>query len=441
SFAADAESSFDEAVLADEGFALAQAVLALLWQGRGRVDDAKRHAERALRLVGGISRRERQHVEAISTAVGGDGPRALALIREHLAEFPRDALLLYQAGGLISAGGGPNRLQERMLLHKNLESDYGEDWWFLSAYGFAHHELDLFAESRRLSQRSLELCPHNAAATHNLSHVFYETNDHTDGAAFLNGWLAGYDRRGGYHCHLSWHLALFELAGGHYRRAMELYERDITPAVTQLRLTMFDASSLLWRYQLYGCSDAEPPWGDVCELAGRMAVKPGVAFTDAHAALAFAAAGDEAAMARLIDGLRELDEHGHQLAGPVVLPLVQGIAAFARGEYEETVRRIEPMIDGLVRLGGSRAQREVFEDTLLEAYLRVGRFEQAGSLLKERLNRRSSARDLFWLGRAQTGSGQTEAATTSLQQARDRWLGADADSPELAAIVRLQQGL
>jgi pentatricopeptide repeat protein len=79
--------------------------------------------------------------------------------------------------------------------------------------------------------------------------------------------------------------------------------------------------------------------------------------------------------------------------------------AFARGSYEEAVRLIEPLAEQLVRIGGSDAQREVFEDTLLEGYFRAGRFEQAEALLRRRLGRRGSARDVVWLERARA-SGQ-----------------------------------
>ena len=84
-----------------------------------------------------------------------------------------------------------------------------------------------------------------------------------------------------------------------------------------------------------------------------------------------------------------------------MLPLVEGVAAFARAEYETAWRTLEPLSGEIVRTGGTNAQREVFEDTLVEAYLRAGQFGKAESLLRRRLNRRSSARDLVWLQRAQ----------------------------------------
>jgi pentatricopeptide repeat protein len=65
-------------------------------------------------------------------------------------------------------------------------------------------------------------------------------------------------------------------------------------------------------------------------------------------------------------------------------------------------RTLEPLSGELVRIGGTNAQREVFEDTLVEAYLRACEFDKAESLLRRRLSRRSSARDLVWLQRAQT---------------------------------------
>jgi pentatricopeptide repeat protein len=46
-----------------------------------------------------------------------------------------------------------------------------------------------------------------------------------------------------------------------------------------------------------------------------------------------------------------------------------------------------------VEIGGSRAQRDVFHDTLLEACFRDGDMEQAERLLAERVARRP---DHFW---------------------------------------------
>jgi len=96
-----------------------------------------------------------------------------------------------------------------------------------------------------------------------------------------------------------------------------------------------------------------------------------------------------------------------------------------------------PRLDQLARIGGSHAQREVFEDTMLEAYLRAEQFDKAEAMLRARLQRRASVRDLFWLGRAQVCSGQSEAARASLREVTERWQDADPGSPERTTLNRL----
>lgn len=86
-------------------------------------------------------------------------------------------------------------------------------------------------------------------------------------------------------------------------------------------------------------------------------------------------------------------------------------------------------------------QREVFEDTLLEAYLRAEQFDKAESMLRSRLKQRASVRDTFWLGRAQASKGQAEAAGASLREATEGWQSADQQCAELASLNRLAEGV
>jgi len=434
-----AEASLAQAIEADEGFAAAYASLGLIQQFQGKAAEAKQSAARARACMAGLSKRERQYIEAIAMFVDGGGSRVLPLVHEHLDGFPRDAVLLFLHGFLNARSGRADWQREQFLYLTRLAPQYDDDWFFLGQYAFAHHAISRFEESRQLAERSLMRNPRCGHAMHSLAHVFYETNAHAAGAAFLEGWMATYDRSAPMHCHLAWHLALFELSVGHYARVMAVYERAIRPEVARTRTSMYDAASLLWRYQIYGCARDALPWAAVGELAARMTAQPGMAFVDANAALALAAAGDETAFGQLIDGLRALDAQGHPTAGCVVLPLAQGIWAFAQGAYDAAVQWIEPIADQIVRIGGSNAQREVFEDTLLEAYLRAGRYASAEALLRQRLGRRPSARDLFWLGRAQIGSAQPENARTSLHDAQQRWADADPEAEELIALERTRR--
>ena len=410
SYGFGADHAFAAAVSADEGFALGHAGAALfaLFQGDGAT--ARTAVDRAHRLVAGATRREQQHVEALSAIVGGETGRGLGLIEEHLSEFPRDALLVNQAGSSIGLGGRADREELRAAFVERLGAAYGDDWWFQSALAFAYLEVGRYAESRRLSERSLQQYPGNANASHNIAHICYETVDNEGGIALLSDWLTGYDRRAPFHCHLAWHLGLFELQCGRPERALEIYERDIA-ASPNPRLAMIDGSALLWRFGLYDYQKGPLPWRRLADLATRV-TRPGFIFGDIHAALAYASVGDDAALSALIAGLQALDAKGHPIAGTVALPLVQGVAAYVAGDYAGALARIETVAGEIHRVGGSHAQWELFEETMVVCQLRLGRYDDAVRLLRRRLACRPSPRDLVWLGQAGSAPRPTFPAQT-----------------------------
>lgn len=441
------EDHFLQAIDADPDFALAYSALAYMLHLRADVTDARMRVQQAQTLAPGASRREQQQIAAMALFITGEGPRAYAMIREHLAEFPRDILLIRVVQRLFTlgcSGAGVARFPAALLpLMQSLAPAYGDDWAFLGQYAFAHHENGLLDEAQRLAERALALRPTSAVAAHSVAHVFFERGDAVSGSDFLRHWLPTFDARAPYHVHLSWHHALFELAQGHYQRVLDLYEADIRPSVVANKTpALNDGAALLWRVYLYsGATPAVPP-AEVSHLASAAATRPGPAFRDVHATLAFAVAGDDRAMEQMIDRLQGLATAGDTLVGEVTLPLARGVHAFAHGAYQEAVQHLaplfgEPRLDQLSRVGGSHAQREVFEDTMLEAYLRAGHYAEAETMLQARLQRRESPRDLFWLGRAQLHSGQATAAQASLQQVRARWQGADADALEPAALSQM----
>ena len=440
-----AEEAFAQAIETDPGMALAHAGLGFMNFIRIAVPEAKENLAAAQSLAAGLTARERGHIDVVAKFVNGQNHAAVAAATEHLAEYPGDSLLLRLAQRLYIQGcvgaGVPDYPQHFYQLMKGVEPFYGDDWAFTGQYAWANHEIGLMSEGLALAEHSLQRNPANAVAAHSVAHVFYETCRNDEGSDFLSGWLEDYDRRAAYRVHLSWHQALFELAQGRYRQALGWYDQDIRPSVQRVQYTaLADSASLVWRMHLYGEVSPEAPWSELCELAAPAAAKPGPSFRDAHAALAFTAAGDDALFAKLVDGLQEMADGGDATAREATLPLVQGIGAFGQGDYAEAVRLLEPVYPQLTRVGGSHAQRLVFEDTLLEAFLRAGEFDKATAMLNERLAQRESPRELYWLARAQAGQGDAAGAQSNLRQAQESWPQADADTPEYARLTTLAAG-
>lgn len=398
---AGAEALLDRALAADPEFALAHIAKARLCQVQARVPEAKAAAAEARALAGRVTPREARHIETIALAVDGNGPAAMALLEEHVGEYPRDGLALSLALGVFGLLGFSGRIdhhEAQLALLEKLAPHWGEDWWFLTYLGWARIELGDVARGAAEVERALDGNPRDAFAAHARAHGYYETGDAEAGAKFIEGWLPDYARESQLHCHISWHLALFELARGNPDRARELYADAIRPAVSHAPplFNLADAASFLWRWQIYQAGRDLEGWDEVAAHARQHFPQAGIHFADVHAALAEA---PELTVQR-IGQCRSRLEAGRLPQGSVVPELCAGAAAFARGDYAEAVEGLASALPELDRIGGSHAQREVFEDTYIVACLRGGELSKAAERLRSRLTRRPSARDERWLAQA-----------------------------------------
>jgi tetratricopeptide (TPR) repeat protein len=269
-----AEERLARAVDIDPEFALAHIAYARLLQLQGRMPEARQAATRAKALRGRLSIREQQHVEAIALAVEGAATQALAMVRMHASEYPRDALPLSLAlgvFGLLGFSGRVDHHEAQLALLQELAPHWGDDWWFLGYLGWAYIETGEVEVGTRLVERSLTGNPRNAHAAHQRAHGFFESGDAAGGADFVEAWLSDYERAGHLHCHLSWHLALFELARGNAERAREIYLDSIRPSVAQSApmLSLADSASFLWRWWLYELTPPlEEHWAEVAAARG-----------------------------------------------------------------------------------------------------------------------------------------------------------------------------
>jgi hypothetical protein len=248
-----------------------------------------------------------------------------------------------------------------------------------------------------LSERAVELRSANANAAHGLSHAMFEQGDLEAGSKFISQWLPAHDRQSFLHGHLAWHGALSALDAGDLDGALAVYEQQIKPAGRPYPpLNIFtDGTSLLWRLALAGQAGLEPHWRDMAAYGERYFPQAGAHFADVHHALAGAMIGSDALEARMVQ-LEERDAAGRLAPGRTAIELCRGIKAFADGDNDNAIRILEPAVSELARIGGSHAQRELWEDTLIVACLRAGQGDKAAGLIHTRLERRPSKRDQTW---------------------------------------------
>lgn len=381
--------AFQRAIHADPNFALAHAALARVLQLKGDAPAARAAMARATELATALQGREASHLAYFALVLTGQGEAAIAAMREHMKAWPRDAMVLMPCTsvfGLIGFSGHENREREQVELLDWLAPHYGNDWWFTSAHAFALDEVGQRSAARRRIERVMAEKPRHAHGAHILAHVLYEDGESETARKYLRGWMADYPRDGILHCHISWHVALCELSAGHMDAAFALFdagvdcENSISPPINVLS----DGAAFLWRAELAGAKRDPARWAKLRDFAVLNFPNAGIAFADTHILLADAVTGQREAHAERLRGISERAAQGRYLSGPVVPALARAFTAFVDEDWNAAIAAMEPVIAQLERIGGSRAQRDLVEFTLLKAYLNAGREADARRWLDHR---------------------------------------------------------
>jgi tetratricopeptide (TPR) repeat protein len=303
--------------------------------------------------------------------------------------WPRDVLVLATTAftnGLIGNSGRAGQKRILLDLLQRLAPSYGDDWWFTAHHGMALSENGRRAAARPMIDRSLAQNPKNPWAAHARAHLCYEEGDPDTACKFLASWLPTYPRDAALYSHLSWHLALGHLEAGDSTAARQLFERAFAPDVHSgpPRGKLNDGVAFLWRWELAGQPRDTVAWRVMHDFATDAFPRAGLAFSDMHVALARAVAGDEPALAVAEAQIDDLARGGRYPSGPLVPAVSRGFAAFERQDFAAAIDALAPVVGELERIGGSRAQLDLVEFTLLKAYLAAERVDDARRMLGTR---------------------------------------------------------
>jgi len=391
--------AFQESAALDPGLGLAHAGAAICLFLEERFAPAREAAEAARGAAATQTERERSHVEGVARLVGGRSAEAERLMTEHLRTWPRDVVVLQR---LYFVWFWQGRFPEMLDLTTRVLPDYGDDSFVQGLHAFVLEEGHRPREAVRVAESALAKNPQDAWAVHALAHALYEMAHFDEGVDRLPPAIHPCQRLNWFRNHLVWHLALMQLSRGHYARAVAMSRTAFERAPSSIAGDLHDSISLLWRQDLFGLPVGAARWAPFAAIARQRLDRQGLLFHAAHLGMALAGGGDWAAAETQMGMLRQRaakDTSG--LTGEVLIPLVEGLEAFARAEHRTAIDHLEPISPRLVELGGSRAQRDVFHDTLLEACFRAGDMERATRFLGARVARRP---DDYWVRRLTTAA-------------------------------------
>lgn len=338
---------------------------------------------------GAADSRERQHLAALRALLEGEyrsaGERLEALLTDH----PRDILALQVAHLFDFFRGDSRNLRDRIARVRHAWSDADPGYHaVLGMHAFGLEECGDYGRAEATGRRALELGPRDAWAHHAVAHVMEMQGRAEDGVRWMLEREAFWAEDNFMAVHNWWHLALFQLELGRQEEVLALYDGRIRAGRSELMLDLVDASAMLWRLQLRGI-DVGDRWQEVAQAWSKHVEEGYYAFNDFHALLAFVGAERwdlaEAQLHTLERAAQQQRGDNAAMAREVGLPLARGIYAFISGDVDIAIELLQRVRGIAQRFGGSNAQRDIVDLTLIEAARRAGRANQVRALAAERL--------------------------------------------------------
>ncbi|MFI8321590.1 tetratricopeptide repeat protein [Streptomyces sp. NPDC085529] len=375
--------------------------------------------------------RERLHLAAAGACLAGDLHGAGDLLEELSLAYPRDVLALFAGHQLDFLTGDAVRLRDRIGGALSAWGRADGAWGpLLGMYAFGLEESGHYRRAEETGLAAVERHPRDVWAVHAVTHTYEMQGRIAEGVAFLDARADDWARGNYLTVHNWWHYALYCLEAGAEETALRVYDAAVHSAESAgLAMELLDAAALLWRMRLAGREEPER-WARLADAWAVRADPPFYAFNDAHAVMAYVGAGRIAeAEALVADRRRWLAEGGedrrtlanHAMTAEIGLPVCEALLAQGRGDHAAVVALLWPVRRRIQVFGGSHAQRDAVQRTLLESALAAGDHDRARLLLSERDGLRPDS-PYNWLGRARLADALGDAALAAV--ARERAAGA-----------------
>ena len=390
SFYGDPLAACDATIAADPGWGLARIVKAdfiLTVTEPNMVPMARQLLNEARPLMARAPTHEQDHLTAAQAALEGRWTEACARWDRLLLDHPCDMLALICAHLFDFYRGDARSLRTRVArVLPAWPLDDPLQPFVQGMHAFGLEECNLHAQAERAGREALAHDPRGPWAVHAVAHVMEMQGRHAEGVAWLSERRDDWADDNGLAVHLWWHLALFHLELLDTAAALALFDAHIAGSASTVNLQWLDAAALLWRVQLLG-GDVGSRWQALArDWADPVAFGGHYAFNDVHALMALLGSHDMArAQALLTACTAQANADNRAMAHEVGAPLMYGLMAFARGDAASACATLYRLRGVAHHFGGSHAQRDLIDQTLLAAAALPGGDAAMGrALLNER---------------------------------------------------------
>ena len=332
--------------------------------------------------------RENAHLDALESWLSGDLPAAVARWEGILSEHPCDMLALKLTTFMHFYLGDSSQLRDCVGRVRYAWDESVPDYGFvLGMHAFGFEECGMYAQAEAAGREALMREPEDAWAVHAVTHVMEMQDRRREGIEWVEAHQGNWSKGNNFRFHLWWHKTLFHLELEEYERVLELYDTEVRDPSTDEYLDICNATSLLWRLEERGVPVGDR-WSELADHCEKKAQDHILVFPDSHYIMALAAAGRAAPQQSFMASLRvrtaASETTQDRVAAQVGLPLCEAVAAWYKDDFNTVTEKLAPIRTQIARIGGSHAQRDLYQQLLIAACMKSGRMAQARTLLSER---------------------------------------------------------
>ena len=366
---------------------LANAYAGMLWmlleapQAAARAEKYLRAAERTAPAA---TAREQLNVDMLRAWVHDDIALTLRLCDQISDDYPRDLVIVKMHQYFeFNRGNSPAMLRVALKVKAaNADNPYVH-----GMAAFAYEQCHLLEEAESAARAALTMRRKEPWAQHALAHVLLTRGRIDEGAEFLEAMADTWTGLNSFMLtHIWWHLALFYLSQGRNGEALRLYDEHCWGVANDYSQDQIGAISLLARFDLVGI-DVGGRWQAIAEHLVARAHDTVQPFLTLQFLYGLAKAGRPEADT-LIDAVRtfaqEAPAFSREVWSEVALPACEGLLAHANADYDRAWHRLGTALPRLAEAGGSHAQRDLFEQIMLDAAIKSGRLSTAQQMLETR---------------------------------------------------------
>ena len=368
------------------------ATLHLFAESRDAVANATPYLDRAKAGATDNARatpRERRYIAAVEAWAAGDTARAIALHTEQAREHPRDLVSLKLGQyHCFNTGDCPGMLRLALAALP----DAADIPYMHGMAAFGYEQCHLMREAEASARRAIAMCRKEPWAHHALGHVMLTEGRLSEGLAFMQDVSDTWTGLNSFMVtHNWWHVALFLIDLGRDAEALDIYDRQVWGVAKDYSQDQIGAVSLLARFELAGI-DVGHRWNDVAGYLPRRLDDHVLPFLDLQYLYGLARA-DRPEADTLLRNIEAFAPHAPASTRSawqrVCVPAAMGLMAHARGDFVTTIEALGQALPRLVEIGGSHAQRDLFEQVYLDALVCCGTeatLTGAQGVLQQQLN-------------------------------------------------------